>query len=82
MALISGKSGLECYEEIANQLLSKLKFIFQNNSYGFFFLVLEVGHNQSHKVKQIFEKIPNCKHIETKLDMEFIERCLVFKFTK
>lgn len=74
---------MECYEEIANQVSSKAETICHQNTRGFFFIVLEVGHTQSNSVKEIFLSTfgPQLQFLESKLDLDFIERCLVFKYS-
>lgn len=70
LALDGGKSGLDCYYEIAK--IAPL--IMQDNAY----ILLEVGYNQAELVADIFQK-QNLKLVEIAKDLANINRCVILK---
>lgn len=70
MALDGGKTGFDCYHEIAKitpQIMS-------DNAY----ILLEVGYNQAEAVAKIFQNA-NLKLIEIAKDLANINRCIIFQ---
>ena len=65
LALIGGKSGLEFYEKIANEILD-----YVNPGAKIF---LEIGYSQGDSVNKIFEKIP-CRNKWLKRDLAGLDR--------
>lgn len=70
LALDGGKSGFDCYNEIAKIAPS----IMQDNAY----ILLEVGYNQAELVADIFQK-QNLKLVEIAKDLANINRCVILK---
>mgnify|MGYP002857340674 CR=1 FL=1 len=70
MALDGGKTGLDCYNEIAKIAPE----IMSDNAY----ILLEVGYNQAEEVAKIFQNA-NLKLIEIVKDLAGINRCVILK---
>eukprot|EP01113_Clastostelium_recurvatum_P007889 TRINITY_DN13693_c0_g1_i2.p1 TRINITY_DN13693_c0_g1~~TRINITY_DN13693_c0_g1_i2.p1 ORF type:complete len:323 (-),score=13.03 TRINITY_DN13693_c0_g1_i2:159-1127(-) len=75
LALSGGKDGLDAYRSLSQQL-SRIPVLAHGGV-----LIVEVGHDQARAVSDIVTKNLSIQHVDTRLDLQGIQRCLIFRRT-